>query len=338
MVAGLAALVVGFFFPGFGAAVAGRLRWALGWAIAVVVLFLCTLATPWAIWLSLAARITGAFQGGWFVYRAPKTEWFSQYTLATAGAHVIASILIFAYALEGFAAPSSSMSPTLMVGDHVFADKLTPRFKPIERGDVILFRYPCDQRRDWIKRVVAVGGDTVEIRCHVVYLNGKAVPTTQVAAHTRYVDHDETSDDWPERDVSEYRETLGGHTYDVYSAVDRAEARDEPASRDFPQRGRSIVPSCSDAPDYDGQVSAARKLSGTGKIVEDKPDGTPACEPQLHFVVPPRAFFVMGDNRDNSNDSRVWGVVGEDAVIGRANGIWLSKTTGYSWARVRRFD
>ena len=53
-----------------------------------------------------------------------------------------------------------------------------------------------------------------------------------------------------------------------------------------------------------------------------------ACEPQAHYVVPPGSLFVMGDNRNNANDSRYWGAVSVDAVIGRTMGIWMSKPPG----------
>lgn len=339
MVAGLAALVVGFFFPGFGAAVAGQLRWALIWAVAVVALFLAVFLSPWAVWLSLAARVAGAFQGGWFVYRADRRAWFTPYTLATGGAHVIANLMVYSFLLEGFAAPSSSMSPTLAIGDHVFADKLTPLFSKIDRGDVIIFHYPCDERRDYLKRVIGVGGDTVEVRCHVVYVNGKALPTAQVSARTTYLERYEEIGKWQTPEVSEYSETLGGHAYHVFSSTERPATGGEPETRmDFPHRGRPFGPSCTDSADSYGDASPARKLSGSGKIVETKPESASACEQQVHYVVPPHTLFTMGDNHDNSNDSRVWGVVSEDAVIGRVSGIWLSKAQGYSWGRVGKID
>jgi signal peptidase I len=337
MVAGLAALFAGLAFPGFGAAVVGRLRIALALAVAVPLFYALCLVTPWAVWISFGARLASGVLGGWWIYRSRERHWLSTPTLATIGGHLVAMLLLLAFVIEGVALPSSSMAPTLSPGDHLFTDKLTPMFHAIERGDIILFNYPCDQRREYVKRVIAVGGDSVEVRCHIVYVNGKAIPATLVAAKTTYDDYLEDGDRWVPATVSEYSEELGGHRYRVFSDTDRA-VRPDDNLRDFPMRGRRFSPSCSNAPDFDNQVSEARKLSGTGTIVEDKPEDTAPCELQSHYVVPPHTLFTLGDNRDNSNDSRVWGVVGEQAVIGRASGIWMSKTPGVSFGRVGRVD
>jgi signal peptidase I len=104
---------------------------------------------------------------------------------------IILAILIRALFVQAFKIPSGSMEPTLLIGDHIlvnklvygvrvpFTDKRWPTiFKP-ERGDVIVFVYPEDRTKDFIKRVVAVGGDTVEIRNKRLYVNGQESPMPQ---------------------------------------------------------------------------------------------------------------------------------------------------------------
>jgi signal peptidase I len=109
---------------------------------------------------------------------------FQEYSEAFVVA-VILAILIRALFVQAFKIPSSSMEPTLLVGDHIlvnkfiyglripFTDERWPKFKDPKSGDVIVFTYPEDRTKDFIKRVVAVGGDTVEIRDKRVYINGK---------------------------------------------------------------------------------------------------------------------------------------------------------------------
>ncbi|MBI5249725.1 MAG: signal peptidase I [Desulfomonile tiedjei] len=111
---------------------------------------------------------------------------FQEYSEAFVVA-VILAIIIRAIFIQAFKIPSSSMEPTLLVGDHILVNKLSygirvpftdarwPRFKDPQRGDVIVFIYPEDRTKDFIKRIVAVGGDTIEIRNKKVVLNGKEV-------------------------------------------------------------------------------------------------------------------------------------------------------------------
>ena len=96
---------------------------------------------------------------------------FKNYFLTIFGTIVFA-LLVRLYVVEAFRVPTDFMAPTLVAGDHIFAHKM---FKTIRRGDVIIFNFPNDPRKDFIKRVIGVGGDTVEIREGVLILNGKEV-------------------------------------------------------------------------------------------------------------------------------------------------------------------
>src|SRR4051812_23458807 len=109
------------------------------------------------------------------------------------GAAVLIALALRAFVIEAFKIPSSSMYPTLEIGDHIFVNKFiygvripwtnTKLFelRGPARGEVIVFMQPCEPDRDYIKRVVALAGDTVEVRCNVVYVGhgdqpGVAVP------------------------------------------------------------------------------------------------------------------------------------------------------------------
>jgi signal peptidase I len=182
--------------------------------------------------------------------------------------------------VEGFKIPAGSMLPTLEVGDHVMVDR---RPRPIQRGDVIVFQYPPDPTKDFIKRVVAIGGDTIEIKDDALVLNGAAVPTA-VAGPARFPDFDEITGQWSDRAYAAHDERLGERTY--------------------------------------------RVLSDDG-----------ARPPQLSSMapkqVPPGHVFVLGDNRDNSHDSRYWGTVPLELVKGRALFLyWSSGPAGVRWQRI----
>lgn len=166
------------------------------------------------------------------------------------------ALLVRSFVIQAYKIPSGSMEPTLLVGDHLLVNRMSyvvkvpfvdsilfTTGKP-ERGDIIVFRYPEDPTKDYIKRVMATEGETVEIRNKAVFINGKKIKDT-----------------W-------------GHF-----------------RTDFAARG--FLPFI------------------------DK-DNIPPVK------VPKDSYFVMGDNRDNSLDSRYWGFVEKRHLVGKALIIYFS--------------
>jgi signal peptidase I len=280
----------------------------------------------------------------------------------------IASAILIALALravvvEAFKIPSSSMYPTLEINDHIFVNKflyglhipftdtkLLEWRKP-RRGEVIVFLQPCTPDRDYIKRVVATEGQTVEVRCHVVYVDGKPIENKLVDASCSYDDRDEGSERWYPRRCSEYAEHVDGHDYHTFHDPGRPQRDQELArhgslpssdSNDFPQLGDAHVPPSCSTP-ADGGETADAPNQKPGEIVETR-KGAGACELQLHYVVPAGHVFAMGDNRNNSKDSRIFGSVPIENIRGKALFIWLSfhswsplDWSGMRWRRMGSF-
>lgn len=92
-------------------------------------------------------------------------------TLAVAGGWIVRSFLF-----EAVSVASGSMQPSLPVGNHYLVNKMVYRFHPPQRGDIIVFKNPTNESKGLIKRVIAIGGDQVEIRAKDVFLNGSALP------------------------------------------------------------------------------------------------------------------------------------------------------------------
>jgi signal peptidase I len=218
-----------------------------------------------------------------------KQPWWIEYSVSFFPVILIVFVLR-SFLVEPFKIPSSSMVPTLLVGDFILVNKFTygirlpvvnKKIIPLndpQRGDVMVFRYPEDPSLDYIKRVVGVPGDRVEYRNKRLSINGKPVPMRQV-------------DDYLSKERMQFSrrfaETVNGVEHQIL-IEDDAPAFIAP-SRTFPYA-----------------ANCNYNMSGL------------AC------TVPPGHYFMMGDNRDNSSDSRVWGFVPDENIVGKAFFIWLN--------------
>jgi signal peptidase I len=180
-------------------------------------------------------------------------NWGEPFIVAAILALVIRGFLIGPYKI-----PTGSMIPTLMVGDRIFVDKLSYRFRDPVRGDIIVFKYPLDQkkefhfqlgskdvkfywdnRKDFVKRLAGMPGDKLEIREGKLFVNGKAMDSPPFSDHYYY-----NRPDWA--------------------------------------------------------------FGKEGQIIE----------------VPPNSYFALGDNSAQSSDSRFWGFVPKQNLVGKAFFIW----------------
>ena len=190
-------------------------------------------------------------------HKSTLREYFESIVVA-----VILALFIRTFVVQAFKIPTGSMEQNLLIGDHLLVNKFV--FSPtatdaersllpvtsINRGDVIVFKYPEDPERDFIKRVIGLPGDVVEVRHKRVYIDGRPL--------------------------------------------------DEPYVY------------------YLRPPSAAASPFGVADLREQYGPVT----------VPPSEYFVMGDNRDNSQDSRYWGFLPRDLVKGRALVIYWSYESG----------
>ncbi|MBL9017981.1 MAG: signal peptidase I [Myxococcales bacterium] len=261
---------------------------------------------------------------------------------------VALALALRAFVIEAFKIPSSSMYPTLEIGDHIFVNKFiygmripwtSTKFLELRkpaRGEVIVFMQPCEPDRDYIKRVVALEGDTVEVRCGVLWVNGVAVKQDVIERETSYLDNE--LGEWRARPVGRYRETVGEIAYDTFHDVGHGIGAPHPQDHtDFPVH--DFPPSCATG-SQSGQPAENQAL---GDLVASTERPANVCDPRLHFVVPKGHVFAMGDNRDNSNDSRFWGAVPLENIKGKALFIWLSypdsivKPHEWRWSRIGNF-
>ncbi len=198
-------------------------------------------------------------------------------------------LLIRSFLVEPFTIPSASMVPSLLIGDFILVNKYAYGLRlPVantkildlggpERGDVVVFRYPLNEKQNYVKRLIGLPGDEIRYDQHMVYVNGQPAAQRSVG---RYVGQGSNA----ESTGAELRiENLVGVEHQILTISGR-------------ERGGAS------------------------------------------WVVPDGQFFVMGDNRDNSQDSRAWGMVPEQNLVGRAFFVWMHwdwKLPGFvSWRRL----
>lgn len=143
---------------------------------------------------NLKKRMTKENLKIWF--KTEGKEWAQSIIVA-----LILTLIIRTYVIQAFKIPSGSMRPTLMEGDKLFVNKYVYRFHSPERGDIIVFRYPGnpknpseteqDRKKDYIKRLVAFGGETVEIRDGRIYIDGKVLDDPQRFGKFYYYNHED---------------------------------------------------------------------------------------------------------------------------------------------------
>lgn len=192
---------------------------------------------------------------------------------------ILAAVLILrSFIAEPFRIPSSSMMPTLLIGDFILVNKFSYGLRlPInnrkvieigepERGDVVVFRPPHHPDQDWIKRVIGLPGDTIAYRDNTVYVNGEAFDYIDGGAYEGRGRGQEMTG------ATLLREQMPGRSHEV--------------------------------------------LEITGLPFRDPGEG--------EWTVRPGHYFVMGDNRDRSDDSRFWGELPESQLRGKAFLIWMN--------------
>jgi signal peptidase I len=314
-------LVVG---PGFVQALSGRWRIAIAWVVALLAATTITAFTVWGLVLLMLTFLGSIAEAALGLRRlAPPIRWNVVAAVAVAVGTIAVFVMVRLFVLEAFKFPSSSMSPTYEIGDHVFADKLAVKLRAPRRGEPIVFAMPCDPRRDYLKRVIALGGDTVEIRCNKLYINGAVVDEQLVAAHDTYSELDERANASFPRTVSRYRETLGDHSYETFHDDERPQRDSARAA------GSAAIADGRDFPTTQLRSCANQEMGGVtipeqapGEIVDVFLTRKDECSLHRHYVVPADHVFVMGDNRSNSNDSRYFGSVPLQNVRGIVRGVW----------------
>lgn len=218
------------------------------------------------------------------------------------------------FIVQAVKVPTGSMKNTIYIGDHLLVNKflfgendgLKVPFLParnIRRGDVVVFKYPGDPQTNYVKRVIGLPGETIEYnsRTHRVYIDGKELPEHRV----RVAPQPSESPDALEP-VSDEGSPAGSWYTVFYQSDNDTNAGALYAVRQpfrIPKKGDPVPSSIENNPEEKAEYDS----DGDGKYDSDQ-------------------YFCMGDNRDNSEDSRYWGTVPHYNVVGRAMFVYWSIT------------
>lgn len=218
-------------------------------------------------------------------------------------------LLLRSFLVEPFRIPSGSMMPTLLIGDFILVNKfsyglrwpvLNSKFLEVgepERGDVVVFRYPKDQTTPYIKRVIGIPGDKIEYNYihKTLYINDELIPKNFVQI---YQGLGQSS---PMTGAEVHHEILNTETeHDILVQAGLG----------------SLMPFFWSETDQDIiQVHTRAELEALGN---------PDLSTLKIEKIPQGHYFVLGDNRDNSRDSRFWGLVPEANLVGKAFFIWMN--------------
>jgi len=218
-----------------------------------------------------------------------RQPWWLEYT-ASFFPVILVVFVVRSFVVEPFKIPSGSMVPTLLVGDFILVNKFEyglrlpitntkiTEGRPVQRGDVVVFRYPKDESVDYIKRVIGLPGDVIEYQDKKLTINGKPVAETPLPD---FLDEERLGY------AKQFEEDLDGRKNAILN---------NPA----------VPPFIVGAEDYPYRDNCTYNARGV------------ICK------VPPGNYFMMGDNRDNSADSRYWGFAPDRNIVGRAFFIWMN--------------
>jgi len=217
------------------------------------------------------------------------------------------------FIVQAVKVPTGSMKNTIYIGDHLLVNKFVfgssdgVKFpvlpdRDIHRGDVVVFKYPRDPQVNYVKRVIGLPGDTVEYnnQNHRVYINGKELPEDLVRVDAQ------GSEDPAPLETAQDEGGPQGAWYKVYYQREDEFVGAEPSygvTQPFkvPRKGEPLPSLIMNNPQWRA-------------VYDQNNDGLYDCD----------QYFCMGDNRDNSEDSRYWGTVPRDVVVGRAMFVYWS--------------
>lgn len=282
----------------------GSLQW--GYLLMLVGAFgLLSVLMSFTAVLLLFVLFTGI---AWFIHRRkrknsaqPDDNHFTDY-MSGFFPIILVVFILRTFVAEPFQIPSSSMRPSLIPGDFILVNKfaygirlpilnnvLIPVHK-VERGDVMVFNYPRDTRVNYIKRVIGLPGDVITYKDRTLTINGKVVNDID---EQKIYSYQEQVPNLGKIMIQAQQQTeqLGNKAIEVLKMPQQPAVILEGVHSDFPNREM-----CSYYPDSSG----------------------------FSCTVPAGQYFMMGDNRDNSEDSRYWGFVDDKLVVGKAFLIWLN--------------